>query len=505
MFLCTNFVKHGSPEYECGVQQLPDFLKLMCEDKLSPESRVIYYQHCLELKLQRQVGNRYFVTACNASNIVFLMTAAIEFMEYTGKRNGNKLEKEVYLKLKDEQEVLQIILDSLMYFHVYADLVMISTSKELNKSSLDMNTHYLELRCFLTEAVKHPEIVLKQETQVFISERQLYGNEKATNHRLNKPAVYQAVFDTAAKYATFLKPLIVSGCNSMHEKLSTYAANQLPGGIYWEPQDPAIRKILSELSPSNDFCESLLGLNDYLTTSLPNLHQMSRSNLVEVKKNKTIHWLEDLETEQQEKIINLAVTSKQQVQDKCELEKKARDEERRQKMKCSHQKQVVSEKRAIEEKRKLSELHFIATTAELEEVLQGVDEKDISQSKKDLEKLQIIKTQINIRRKVLEQKIKICFTQSKKKRPITDIITEFRDHINAFPLPNFVYNPLLFVGKVIHQKFQLSDEETKWYQGTVLSYDKTSKMHEIIYDEEEEPCFFDIILDFMNGDLKVVD
>ena len=367
---------------------------------------VIYYQQCLELKLQRQIGNRYFVTACNASNIIFLMMAAIEFLEYTGKKNGNKLEKEVYLKLKDEQEILQIILDSLMYIHVYADLVMISKSKELKKSSLDMNTHYLELRCFLIEAEKHPEIVLEQKSQVFVSERRLYGKEKATNHRLNKPAVYQAVFDTAAKHATFLKPLIASGCNFMHDKLSTYAANQLPGGIYWEPEDPAIRKILSELSPSNDLCESLLGLNDYLTTSLPNLHQMSRSNLVEVKKNKTIHWLEDLEPEHQDKIINLAVMSKQQVRDECELEKKTRDKERRQKMKCSHQKQVVSEKRTIEEKRKLSELHFIATTAELEEVLQRVDEKDISQSKKDLEKLKIIKTQINIRKKVLEQKIK---------------------------------------------------------------------------------------------------
>ena len=29
-------------------------------------------------------------------------------------------------------------------------------------------------------------------------------------------------------------------------------------------------------------------------------------------------------------------------------------------------------------------------------------------------------------------------------------------------------------------------------------------MHEIIYDNEEEPCLFDIILDFLNGDLKVV-
>ena len=69
----------------------------------------------------------------------------------------------------------------------------------------------------------------------------------------------------------------------MKEKLCTYARNQLPGGKYWDP-DVSIRKVLVELKPSNDLCESILGLNDYLTTSIPNLHQLGRSYLVQVKK-----------------------------------------------------------------------------------------------------------------------------------------------------------------------------------------------------------------------------
>lgn len=36
--------------------------------------------------------------------------------------------------------------------------------------------------------------------------------------------------------------------------------------------------------------ESMLGLNDYLTTAIPNLAQVSCSNLVQVKKNKTVRW-----------------------------------------------------------------------------------------------------------------------------------------------------------------------------------------------------------------------
>ena len=68
----------------------------------------------------------------------------------------------------------------------------------------------------------------------------------------------------------------------MKDKLCNYAHSMLPGGKYWEA-DPAIEAVLRQLKPSNDLCESILGLNDYLTTAIPNLHQLSRSNLIQVK------------------------------------------------------------------------------------------------------------------------------------------------------------------------------------------------------------------------------
>ena len=74
----------------------------------------------------------------------------------------------------------------------------------------------------------------------------------------------------------------------MREKLSTYAEDQLPGGCYWEPNEE-LQKILLEIKPSNDACESILGLNDYLTTAIPNLHQMARSNIIQAKKIKHLN------------------------------------------------------------------------------------------------------------------------------------------------------------------------------------------------------------------------
>lgn len=71
---CKLIGKHGVPEYGLGVLAFPDFLKERC----SSDS---YYQLCSKVKLERQVGSRYFVTASNASKILFLREAAVEFLQ----------------------------------------------------------------------------------------------------------------------------------------------------------------------------------------------------------------------------------------------------------------------------------------------------------------------------------------------------------------------------------------------------------------------------------------
>ena len=47
--------------------------------------------------------------------------------------------------------------------------------------------------------------------------------------------------------------------------------------------------------------------------------------------------------------------------------------------------------------------------------------------------------------------------------------------------------------------------EVKWYCGTIISYDVTTKLHEIEYDGEEEHCYFDLVIELLSGDIKVLD
>ena len=57
----------------------------------------------------------------------------------------------------------------------------------------------------------------------------------------------------------------------------------------------------------------MLGLNDYLVTALPNMQQLTRSNLIEVKRNKTMKWYAGLSQDEQEHIARLAVRERTNV------------------------------------------------------------------------------------------------------------------------------------------------------------------------------------------------
>lgn len=71
-----------------------------------------------------------------------------------------------------------------------------------------------------------------------------------------------------------------------------------------------------------------------MTTSLqvPNLHQMSHSNLVQLKKKKTMTWLSQLPNEKQTAVIDMAVKQRQQVKQAYNKEQTARVEHRKQAM-----------------------------------------------------------------------------------------------------------------------------------------------------------------------------
>ena len=69
----------------------------------------------------------------------------------------------------------------------------------------------------------------------------------------------------------------------------------------------------------------------------------------------------------------------------------------------------------------------------------------------------------------------------------------------------FIQNPGSLVGRDVSHKFKVDETgEIRWYHGTVIGYDLATKLHQIEYEDEEEHCYFDLTLDLLNGDLKVL-
>ena len=175
------------------------------------------------MNLHRQIGSWYFVTASNTIKILFLKDAAIAFLKYTGKdRGGNKLEQDVFCKLHDSSELDHLKADSLIYYHVYGDLWMLSKSNDLGLSVLSMNEHYLELLTYFSEVETSPNIVFDPSYRVFPSEKRIYGPDPKVNHRLGAEVVYKRLFEsTSGDDCNYLTGLLTSGASKMKEKLSS--------------------------------------------------------------------------------------------------------------------------------------------------------------------------------------------------------------------------------------------------------------------------------------------
>ena len=98
------------------------------------------------------MDSRYFVSPLNACKIIYLRHATINYLKYTGKDTGNKLEREVLLKLQNTVELSHLIIDGLMYYHIYGDFYMLSKLRVgfvslFNKLSL-LGVIYIPVRSY---------------------------------------------------------------------------------------------------------------------------------------------------------------------------------------------------------------------------------------------------------------------------------------------------------------------------------------------------------------------
>ena len=94
-------------------------------------------------------------------------------------------------------------------------------------------------------------------------------------------------------------------------------------------------------------------------------------------------------------------------------------------------------------------------------------EKQLKRLESNQQKLTLLKDQVNIRKKLLKQTIKIPFSKQGKNRPLKDITDDLIGHIQTYgPHPNDttlqIDDPFELVGKQIFHQFKHEGEENNY-------------------------------------------
>jgi hypothetical protein len=299
-----------SPEYGHGVTGFPEYLQRRIDElkEQLPQNleTIALFEQMQMCKFDRQIGSRYFVTARNAGRIIYIREMALAYLEEIHLvKKLNKLEDAVMKYLKNDDVNAQLKVDALLFDKIYADLMTLLKSNTMSKSLLDMNQHYLELKQFLELLKEDPAILLDIDTIVFPSEKNLYS-DCDTNHRQTSKyrPVYKRLYESDT-YDDKVKALVQGAASEMLKTIEKYKADQLPGGRLWEPSSH-VRELCTNIPSTNDKCESLLGLNDWIHRRNPNFSQQTVSTLCQTARNKTSDWLNEQPRSLQHKIIQVA-------------------------------------------------------------------------------------------------------------------------------------------------------------------------------------------------------
>ena len=154
-----------NPEYGKGVVGFPEFLQAALENaQIGANAEDIdAIRAAINVRLERQVGSRYFVTSRNAGRLFFLAPQAVKYVQSLQiVKELNNLEKDVLRQLSNNFDRGLLKVDGIFFDKIYADLMCLLKSRKLNKKYLDMNLHFLELLEYLQHLTTHPRLSLDQ-------------------------------------------------------------------------------------------------------------------------------------------------------------------------------------------------------------------------------------------------------------------------------------------------------------------------------------------------------
>lgn len=142
--------------------------------------------------------------------------------------------------------------------------------------------------------------------------------------------------------------------------------------------------------------------------------QLTKRNIIEAKKNKSMKWLDSQNTKQQSQTLQMAVDKRKEVKQWQQTHAKSIQQARQDAMLETIKKKKQKEQKNADFKDQLSKVMVIGESTELDDILRMIDDEDTSKVKKVARKKELLKVQIQLRRHCSSKK-STCHSQREGK------------------------------------------------------------------------------------------
>ena len=260
--------------------------------------------------------------------------------------------------------------------------------------------------------------------------------------------------------------------------------DHLPGGKYHYVVDTMIVQETASVPTTNVAPEQDFAILDRLMREKPNAYLVALESMILYSHNKTASWLEQQTCEEREKLILAAPSLVPTIRAKFKARRQEIEARREEALKKKQEDIMRKQLRTVQEKEKLTkEIEVVGLWMSRAEVESGLE----TLSKK-IEKMRVLKLQVNFRRKVLGQthpdKSVFKFSHNRKQHSVDQLKQNLYrlltvDDQNPGPsissdlpdptpsLEDIMLQPQLLVGQRIRHRFQ---EDGHWYGMKVLSF-----------------------------------
>ena len=358
---------------------------------------------------------------------------------------------------------------------------------------MEMNQNYQQMAACIDEWAFDATSILNGSAKLFQEHYRIDDVSKVLLQPSENDALVQEILRT-----------IFSGFSALLQRM---VADHLSGGEFDVDlaKHPEKRKETASVQKTNTVSERDFAQLDRLLREKPNATTMSLEAMVMFSNNKTAKWIKTKSAQEREDLFKLAREKGPKFR---KIFKARRLEMLEEKAKQMREKQATAARKRVKERKEKEDLTQAIISMGLWQTTDQI-EAGLSKLRSKTSKLKALKTQLDFRKKVLQQTHpnKLVFQLSHMGHQYT--VDEMKQNLLQL-LPHgkqFSHSHISCPSDITGMRIQhrwIVEGESEWFTGVILgrvAVDSSSSWYNILYDGEESIVTLDVKEDIEAGDI----